>query len=60
MIAREVAAATQQGRGHAEQDTRPIMYVGTLVADERSLKELERKLQIVRMGENQRKGGSDL
>jgi len=41
-----------------EPTTRPIMYVGTLIADERSLKELERKLEIVRIQEQGRRGES--
>ena len=32
------------------------LYVGTLVADERSLRELERKMQIIRMQEDKRRG----
>ena len=32
------------------------LYVGTLVADERSLKELERKMQLIRMQEDKRRG----
>ncbi|MNE13609.1 hypothetical protein D3C80_1064500 [compost metagenome] len=42
--------------GGAGSDARPIMYVHTLVADDRALKELERKLQIIRVSENERKG----
>lgn len=32
------------------------LYVGTLIADERSLRELERKMQIIRMQETKRRG----
>lgn len=34
----------------------PIMYVGTLIADDRSLKELERRMEVVRMSEKARGG----
>jgi SLT domain-containing protein len=37
------------------QQLQPL-YVGTLIADDRGLKELERKMQVIRMSENQRKG----
>lgn len=42
---------TQQG-----SDDRPIVYVHTLIADERGLKDLERKLEIIRTNEATRKG----
>ncbi len=32
------------------------LYVGTLIADDRGLKELERKMQVIRLSENQRRG----
>lgn len=35
---------------------RPILYVGTLIADDRSLKELERKMEVIRTKENNRRG----
>jgi tape measure domain-containing protein len=34
----------------------PPMYVGTLIADERSLKELEKRMRIIRTQENARRG----
>lgn len=39
-----------------QPDTRPILYVANLIADERSLKELERKLEIYRTSEQGRRG----
>lgn len=44
------------GGGGGGGDMRPVMYVHTLVADERALKELERKLDVIRVRENERKG----
>lgn len=38
-----------------QQPLQPL-YVGTLIADERSLRELERKMQIIRMQEMKRRG----
>jgi tape measure domain-containing protein len=38
-----------------QQQLQPL-YVGTLIADERSLRELERKMQIIRMQETKRRG----
>ncbi len=38
-----------------QNQLRPL-YVGTLIADERALKELERKLQVIRISEDQRRG----
>lgn len=43
------------GRGAGDAGLPPI-YVGTLVADERGLRELERRLQVIRVGEAQRRG----
>lgn len=37
-------------------DDRPILYVGTLIADDRSLKELERKMEVIRTKEKNRRG----
>lgn len=37
-------------------DSRQILYVGTLIADDSSLKELDRKMRIVTVQENQRRG----
>lgn len=36
-------------------DDRPILYVGTLIADDRSLKELERKMEVIRTKERNRR-----
>lgn len=36
--------------------SQPTVYVQTLIADDRGLRELERRLNVVRLGENQRKG----
>lgn len=41
----------------AVDNTRPIMYVGTLIADDRGLKELYRKMDVIRVAEEGRKGG---
>jgi hypothetical protein len=37
-------------------DSQPIMYVGTLIADDRSLTELERRMQVIRINETRRRG----
>jgi tape measure domain-containing protein len=42
--------------GTPTMDDRPILYVGTLIADDRSLRELERKMQVIRTGEQRRRG----
>lgn len=47
----------QPQQQQAPQQQQSTMYVGTLIADERSLKELERRMQVVRVQETQRKGG---
>lgn len=52
-----LAPALGGSGGQQSHDDRPILYVGTLIADDRSLKELERKLQIVRVSESQRREG---
>jgi tape measure domain-containing protein len=44
--------ASMEGRQNQMQP----LYVGTLVADERGLKELERKMEIIRIAETQRRG----
>jgi tape measure domain-containing protein len=43
--------------GSADQSA-VIAYVGTLIADERGLKELQRKLQVIQLEENTRRGRS--
>lgn len=40
--------------GTPNTDERPVVYVGTLIADQRSLRELERKLKIVRQDDDSR------
>lgn len=47
---------TSSGGGYSGQALQPL-YVGTLIADERGLKELERKMEIIRIQEDTRKGG---
>ena len=42
-----------------KEDNRPILYVGTLVADDRSLVELERRMDVIRAKENVRRGGHE-
>ena len=46
--------ANNDNRGNTK-DKRPI-YVGTLIADDRGLKELERKLKVIRVQEDRRGG----
>ena len=46
--------ANNDNSGNTE-DKRPI-YVGTLIADDRGLKELERKLKVIRVQEDRRGG----
>ena len=42
-------------QGNNESQLRPL-YVGTLIADERSLKELNRKMQVIQLEEDARRG----
>lgn len=42
--------------GQSRGDDRPVVYVHTLIADDRGLKELERKLEVIRVNESTRKG----
>lgn len=44
-------ATANSGGGYSEQ---PPMYVGTLIADERGLRELERKMRVIRVQEARR------
>ena len=37
-----------------QQDARPILYVGTLIADDRSLRELERRMKVIQADERAR------
>lgn len=41
---------------NSDASDRPILYVGTLIADDKSLKELYRKMEVIAVGEKQRKG----
>lgn len=44
-------------RGSSQpQEQQQILYVGTLIADDRSLKELERKMKVIRLTEEKRSG----
>lgn len=45
--------------GSGGGDQRPILQVGTLIADERGLRELERRMRVIRLGENKRIGGRE-
>lgn len=55
-LAREMGAVlAQQNTTGTESDLQPL-YVGTLIADDRGLRELERKMQIIRTGEQRRRG----
>jgi tape measure domain-containing protein len=53
MIADAIAAVMPEGIA----SPMPPLYVGTLIADERGLKELARKLEIINLRESQRRGG---
>lgn len=53
MLAREIAKQPQP----TPIDDRDILYVDTLVADNRGLKELERRMKIIRTREKDRTGG---
>jgi hypothetical protein len=46
-----IAALTGQG----QNQLRPL-YVGTLIADERGLKELNRKMNVIQLEEDARRG----
>jgi len=46
-----LVSITNQGQNQLQP-----LYVGTLIADERGLKELERKMQVIRISEDQRRG----
>jgi hypothetical protein len=46
--------AAMQAQPTQSNDALPPLYVGTLIADDRSLRELERKMQVIRMSENNR------
>lgn len=46
-----IVASASGGQGQLQP-----LYVGTLIADERSLKELNRKMQVIQLQENKRRG----
>ena len=55
-IAEAVSKALQQNQQYTNNQNNDIMYVGTLIADDRGLKELERRMQVVRLKESARRG----
>ena len=56
-VADRMAQRVQATSTSKDNDTeRDIMYVGTLIADDRSLKELERRMEIIRVKEGKRRG----
>ena len=52
------ALAGNQGGSMGGSDSEALrpLYVGTLIADERSLKELQRKMHVIELNESQRRG----
>lgn len=50
-----VLANMQAQPAYATNDSTPPLYVGTLIADERGLKELERKMRIIQLKEDRRR-----
>ena len=55
-LAREMGAVLAQSTTGTSNDLQPL-YVGTLIADDRSLRELERKMQVIRVGESRGRRG---
>lgn len=53
VASRMISQMPQQGGGNNQQQ-QPILYVGTLIADDRGLKELERRMNVVRLNESGR------
>lgn len=51
-VAAGVLQAMPSNYNDSNNEQQPIMYVGTLIADDRSLRELERKMKVIRMQEN--------
>lgn len=52
-----LANMSSSGSSSSNADSQlPPMYVGTLIADERSLKELSRKMDVIRLKETKRRG----
>lgn len=56
LIAAQGKNTNGTSNGSSSEDNRTILYVGTLIADDRSLKELDRKMRIITLQENQRRG----
>ncbi len=52
------AALANNNNGNASMDAEALrpLFVGTLIADERSLRELNRKMQVIQLSESQRRG----
>lgn len=56
-VARDLVEMLKDQMGYTPQggqEQQPILYVGTLIADDRSIRELERRMRIVRMDERGR------
>jgi len=49
---------TKQG-SDSQKERLPVLFVHTLIADERGLKELDRRLEVVRLSEQQRRGDNN-
>jgi phage-related protein len=54
MMNRQQPQQPQPQPQQQQQDQRPILYVGTLIADDRGLKELDRRMKVVQDKENAR------
>lgn len=55
MMANMTNAIAGSSMQAAPVDAPPIMYVGTLIADDRSLRELQRKMDVIQMKETRRR-----
>ena len=55
MMANMTNAIAGSNMQAAPVDAPPIMYVGTLIADDRSLRELQRKMDVIQMKETRRR-----
>jgi tape measure domain-containing protein len=53
-VASDLAEMLGGGVGQQQQQTQPVMYVHTLIADDRSLAELDRRMKVVRRNEELR------
>lgn len=49
------ASGSAKPNDNTEQQLQPL-YVGTLIADERSLRELQRKMKVIQLQEDSRRG----